>query len=334
MSRWTGGQYSLMRLVLALIAIAFVARQALGGTAWALVAVGLVAALALALGRFDRLAALALAASFAVEGGSGAIDPPWVALAIAMMLHALAAPAPYGSLAAIDRPDPGGGWRLARGLAVAWPLALALWLGVAAWHHETLRLPLALLAVAVALPWTRGVGWTLSLLLHLAALADPAWRAVALAGLALHAGSLPLGALPPRRPDEREWLFYDGSCGLCHRAVRFVLAEDPQGQAFRFASLDSTTADVALADLPRPLPDSVAVLTADGRLLLRSSAVVHIALALGGIWRLLGALLWLVPRPLRDLAYRGLAAVRYRLFDRPEQACPVVPQGLRDRFGV
>jgi hypothetical protein len=25
---------------------------------------------------------------------------------------------------------------------------------------------------------------------------------------------------------ETEMIFYDGHCGLCHRAVRFVLAED------------------------------------------------------------------------------------------------------------
>ncbi|HZH02738.1 MAG TPA: DCC1-like thiol-disulfide oxidoreductase family protein [Myxococcaceae bacterium] len=31
-------------------------------------------------------------------------------------------------------------------------------------------------------------------------------------------------------------LFYDGGCGLCHRAVRFVLARDPAGR-FRFAPL-------------------------------------------------------------------------------------------------
>ena len=36
-----------------------------------------------------------------------------------------------------------------------------------------------------------------------------------------------------------ERLFYDGSCALCHWAVRFVLARDREGRAFRFAPLDS-----------------------------------------------------------------------------------------------
>ena len=35
-----------------------------------------------------------------------------------------------------------------------------------------------------------------------------------------------------------ERLFYDGTCALCHGAVRFVLARDRDGSAFRFAPLD------------------------------------------------------------------------------------------------
>ena len=36
-------------------------------------------------------------------------------------------------------------------------------------------------------------------------------------------------------------IFYDGDCGLCHRAVRVVLAADPEGRAFRFAPLGGET---------------------------------------------------------------------------------------------
>src|SRR5437879_3847393 len=48
----------------------------------------------------------------------------------------------------------------------------------------------------------------------------------------------PSGPLPATH-SPTETIFYDGHCGLCHWAVRFVLAKDRNGDAFRFAPLDS-----------------------------------------------------------------------------------------------
>jgi len=132
---------------------------------------------------------------------------------------------------------------------------------------------------------------------------------------------------------EPELLFYDGSCGLCHRAVRFVLWADPSGRAFRFAPLGGAAFEAAVPVGERGrLPDSLVVRTADGALLVRSAAVVHLLRRLGGGWRVLAAALAAVPRPLRDLGYDLVARVRFRLFARPPDACPRVPPGLRDRF--
>ncbi len=130
-----------------------------------------------------------------------------------------------------------------------------------------------------------------------------------------------------------EVLFYDGGCGLCHRAVRFVLWADPQGRAFRFAPLGGATfqAEVPAAERPR-LPDSLVVRTAEGALLTRSAGVLHVLRRLGGGWGVLADFFGLVPRPLRDAAYDFVARIRFRLFARPNDACPVVPPPLRTRF--
>jgi predicted DCC family thiol-disulfide oxidoreductase YuxK len=53
---------------------------------------------------------------------------------------------------------------------------------------------------------------------------------------------------------------------------------------------------------------------------------------LGGLWRALAAALALVPRPLADFAYDGVAALRHRLFARPRDACPLAPAALSERF--
>ena len=132
-----------------------------------------------------------------------------------------------------------------------------------------------------------------------------------------------------------ERLFYDGTCALCHGAVRFVLARDRDGSAFRFAPLDSDAfRRVAPPEARRALPDSLVVETGDGRLLTRSDAVIRVLERLGPPWPLLGRLARVVPRPLRDLVYDLVARVRYRVFGREPEACPVIPKQLRSRFDL
>jgi predicted DCC family thiol-disulfide oxidoreductase YuxK len=134
----------------------------------------------------------------------------------------------------------------------------------------------------------------------------------------------------PRAPER---LFYDGSCALCHWAVRFVLARDPQGRAFRFAPLDSDAfRKVAPPDVRASLPDSLVVETRAGELLTRSGAVIHILGRLGAPWRFLGGVARAFPRALLDALYDLVARVRYRVFGREPDACPVIPKDQRSRF--
>ena len=130
-----------------------------------------------------------------------------------------------------------------------------------------------------------------------------------------------------------ELLFYDGHCGLCHRAVKFVLKHDRSGNAFRFAPLQGSTFQSRVFPEQRAaLPDSIVVLTDAGSLLVRSDAFVHILRRLGGGWRFLGGIVDVIPRPLRDLAYDFIARVRYRVFGKRDDLCPIVPPDLRARF--
>jgi predicted DCC family thiol-disulfide oxidoreductase YuxK len=136
----------------------------------------------------------------------------------------------------------------------------------------------------------------------------------------------------PRAPER---LFYDGSCALCHWAVRFVLARDPQGRAFRFAPLDSDAFRRAAPEAVRAsLPDSLVVETQGGELLTRSAAVIHILGRLGAPWRWLGGVARVFPRTLLDALYDFVARVRYRVFGREPEACPLIPKELRSRFDL
>ena len=70
----------------------------------------------------------------------------------------------------------------------------------------------------------------------------------------------------------------------------------------------------------------------DGSLLLRSDGVVHILSRLGPVWRLLGVLLALVPRTIRDFFYDRFAERRHLVAKKPAGTCPLMPPELRERF--
>ena len=122
-----------------------------------------------------------------------------------------------------------------------------------------------------------------------------------------------------------EIIYYDGHCGLCHGFVKFVLAHDRQAR-FRFAPLDKMPAGERLG-----LPDSVVVRTTAG-LLTKSDAVLYVLRGLGGSWAVMAGLAQVFPRFVRDFVYGAVAKLRYRIFGRREDACPLVPPELRKRF--
>jgi len=202
-------------------------------------------------------------------------------------------------------------------------LQIATWLGLGL---ELLFAPLALVRALRPFLWLAMLLMHISLLIlidfadlsfgmiiSLAFIFDPAW-------------------IRPLHKPVTDTVFYDGHCGLCHRTVRFLLAEGSPS-AFRFAPLQSKTFEQTLTkDRRRDLPDSIVLLTHDDRILIYSSAVVYIFQRLGGAWRIVGTLLSLVPRALRDAAYRFIAAIRYKLFEQPGAVCPLIPKQLQDRF--
>jgi predicted DCC family thiol-disulfide oxidoreductase YuxK len=139
--------------------------------------------------------------------------------------------------------------------------------------------------------------------------------------------------VPARWSERRDILFYDGTCGLCHGATRFVLSEDRRGTAFTFAPLQGDTFAGMIATNERSaLPDSVIVRTEAGELLTRSDAVIYVLQRLGGLWRVIGVALPVIPQGLRNRAYDFVASVRYRLFARARTVCPILPPDLRARF--
>ncbi|WP_010584375.1 thiol-disulfide oxidoreductase DCC family protein [Schlesneria paludicola] len=127
----------------------------------------------------------------------------------------------------------------------------------------------------------------------------------------------------------RRILFFDGVCGLCNWSVDFVLRRDVNCD-FQFAPLQGDTAKALLT--PEDVNDlNTVVLLVGDRTYRKSAAVVRILWQLGPAWRCLGALLWLIPLPLRNLGYSIIARNRYHLFGKKE-SCRIPTAEERVRF--
>lgn len=110
-------------------------------------------------------------------------------------------------------------------------------------------------------------------------------------------------------------LLYDGECGVCSRAVQWVLVHE-RSHSLRFAPLESALGR-ELRELAGVAPELDSLLWAElreGRVwaATRSTAVLRVLDYVGGPWRWLTALR-VVPAFLRDLGYRVFAHFRYQL---------------------
>ena len=110
-------------------------------------------------------------------------------------------------------------------------------------------------------------------------------------------------------------LFFDGVCGMCNRMVDFVAVRDPAGR-INFAPIQGELAKTVLTAEEIERLNSVSFLNPQGTVTRRSSAIVRVLWTIGGAWKLAAALLWLMPKPLRDLAYWLVAKNRYRVFGK------------------
>ncbi|MGE0043542.1 MAG: thiol-disulfide oxidoreductase DCC family protein [Vicinamibacterales bacterium] len=134
----------------------------------------------------------------------------------------------------------------------------------------------------------------------------------------------------PADPSGTAVVLFDGTCAFCEGAVRFIARRDPAAY-FRFGASQSPRAAELLAAhaISRESARSI-ILVEGGQVYLRSTASLRIARRLRFPWNLAGVLL-AVPRPLRDAAYRVVAAVRHRLAGR-SNACEIPPPEIRARL--
>lgn len=125
-------------------------------------------------------------------------------------------------------------------------------------------------------------------------------------------------------------ILFDGVCNLCNGWVKFIIRNDKNAR-FRFSPLQSEFSLALLKEksLPNGFLDSI-VLVEGNELHFASTAALRTMKLLGGIYYPL-FLFIIIPRFIREPAYRFIAKRRYAWFGKRE-TCMVPTKEQLSRF--
>lgn len=137
-------------------------------------------------------------------------------------------------------------------------------------------------------------------------------------------------SVSPNIPAGKFLVVFDGVCNLCNGFVNFLIRHD-QRDRLLFAMLPSTEKLFSQSEMRNKIlaADSVALI-ADGKIYFRSTAVLKLLRKLGGGWKIFYVLM-IIPKPIRDWVYDGVARNRYRCFGKRD-VCRVPEEGVKKKF--
>ena len=118
---------------------------------------------------------------------------------------------------------------------------------------------------------------------------------------------------------------FDGFCGLCNKSIDILIKIDTQ-KRFLYTSLQGEF--VKTLDI-EPNIDSI-IYYENGNLYYKSTAILKILEALGGLWRST-TIFYLIPRVVRDYIYDVIAKYRYKIFGEMD-ACRMPKQDEQALF--
>ena len=118
-------------------------------------------------------------------------------------------------------------------------------------------------------------------------------------------------------------IYYDGECGLCHIAVKFILRVDSKSK-FYFSPLSNL--DYNLKSM-----DSV-ILKKGNKVFYEGQAIIMIFEDLDNNWNYLAKVLKLFPVNVLDTVYRWVSRNRAKVSVKKVSSCPIVPNQHQKRF--
>ena len=118
-------------------------------------------------------------------------------------------------------------------------------------------------------------------------------------------------------------IYYDGECGLCHLAVRFILRVDSKNK-FYFSPLSNF--DNNFKNI-----DSI-ILKSGDKVFYESQAIIMVFEKIDNNWNYLAKVLKIFPINVLDIAYRWVSRNRTKISVKKVSSCPIVPSNYKKRF--
>ncbi len=120
--------------------------------------------------------------------------------------------------------------------------------------------------------------------------------------------------------DQRDFLFLDGDCGLCHRLATFLDKRLGKGKQLGYRPILDEDAQRVIENMPEKLRNADSVyLIRNGKPYIRSAAGIRCVLYMRWYYKMWFPALWLIPLPLRNIGYRLIAKYRHKFFKRPTE---------------
>ena len=120
----------------------------------------------------------------------------------------------------------------------------------------------------------------------------------------------------------RNVLFVDGQCLLCNWILIWILKNNKNQTiivtTFQGKFAKSLLSENIFKEVVSTV-DSVAMLTVDGRLLIKSEAILEILFLIGGVWGKIAYFLNFIPVGVRNVFYMVIAKNRYKWFSRSKE---------------
>lgn len=128
--------------------------------------------------------------------------------------------------------------------------------------------------------------------------------------------------------NDRIIIFFDSECMLCNASVRWILKHEKKHDMF-FAPLHGNTFSI-LPIIREDLPDSI-LIWKENALHMKTSAIIHILLGMGGIGIVLSGLIRFIPLFFSNSIYDFIARKRFRWFGRTAE-CILMKGPMKHRF--
>mgnify|MGYP006240158477 FL=1 len=114
-------------------------------------------------------------------------------------------------------------------------------------------------------------------------------------------------------------LILDGDCGLCNRAAIFLKPRLSKNKKIIFLTNESKEGEEIIKKLSSKKQEADTVyFIRNGKSHIRSAAAIRCLLFMKWHYRVLYPFCWIIPSPIRDLAYSIISKNRHRIFTEPE----------------